>query len=144
MTHTAGILATATDALHFMEAGNATVTLVSKATAARYTFKVRKSDNGEIHFVSLMNGPDNEQAFAYIGYIRRSVFFHGGIKAKASADAPSVKAFAWTWKLLQQDIMSPALEIYHEGKCGRCGRKLTVPESVSRGIGPDCSNRMAA
>jgi hypothetical protein len=26
----------------------------------------------------------------------------------------------------------------HTGKCGRCGRKLTDPQSIARGIGPDC------
>lgn len=30
------------------------------------------------------------------------------------------------------------VEIWHEGKCGRCGRQLTVPESIESGFGPEC------
>ncbi|MGQ4872128.1 MAG: DUF6011 domain-containing protein, partial [Candidatus Thorarchaeota archaeon] len=28
------------------------------------------------------------------------------------------------------------VRIWHEGKCGRCGRRLTVPESIESGYGP--------
>lgn len=30
---------------------------------------------------------------------------------------------------------------YHEGKCGACARKLTVPESIINGIGPVCAEK---
>jgi hypothetical protein len=30
-------------------------------------------------------------------------------------------------------------EVWHEGKCGKCGRALTVPSSILTGIGPECS-----
>jgi len=33
------------------------------------------------------------------------------------------------------------LEIWHEGRCGRCNRKLTVPASIALGIGPECGQR---
>jgi hypothetical protein len=29
-------------------------------------------------------------------------------------------------------------EVWHEGKCGKCGRALT-PSSILTGIGPECS-----
>jgi hypothetical protein len=35
------------------------------------------------------------------------------------------------------------VEIWHEGRCCRCGRRLTVPESIYAGIGPDCAGKMA-
>jgi hypothetical protein len=35
-------------------------------------------------------------------------------------------------------VLGRLLEVWHEGRCGRCGRALTVPESVERGIGPEC------
>jgi hypothetical protein len=28
-----------------------------------------------------------------------------------------------------------------EGKCARCGRDLTVPASLHRGLGPECANK---
>jgi hypothetical protein len=28
--------------------------------------------------------------------------------------------------------------VWHEGSCARCGKKLTVPESIESGFGPEC------
>ena len=33
------------------------------------------------------------------------------------------------------------LEIFHEGRCCACGRKLTTPESILSGIGPECAKK---
>jgi hypothetical protein len=33
-------------------------------------------------------------------------------------------------------------EVYHEGRCGRCNRKLTVPESIETGLGPECASKL--
>lgn len=139
-----GCFTSATAARAFLMAGNATATLVSKKTEARFTFKVRKPEDGDgsFLFVSVLNGPDNWQNYAYIGYIRRGVFFHGGAKAKVGADAASVKAFSYAWLNLAQGNIPAALEIWHEGKCGRCGRKLTVPSSIASGFGPECSGKI--
>ena len=58
-------------------------------------------------------------------------------------DAPSVKALHWALpKIWAKAPMPPAFEIRHEGKCGRCGRALTVPESVDTGFGPECSSAL--
>jgi len=34
------------------------------------------------------------------------------------------------------------LNFFHEGKCGKCGRKLTTPESIKNGFGPTCLGGM--
>ncbi|RPH72766.1 MAG: hypothetical protein EHM78_02350 [Myxococcaceae bacterium] len=134
----------AAEALRFMLAGKATVTLRSKETDQRFTFRIKSPEDGNVHFVQLMNGPDNETAYVYVGYIRRGVFFHGGSKARVSREAPSCKAFAWAWQNLQKDYISQKLEIWHEGRCGRCSRKLTVPHSIKTGFGPECASRFFA
>ena len=36
------------------------------------------------------------------------------------------------------DDVPDNLRVYHEGKCCRCGRTLTTPESIKKGIGPEC------
>lgn len=33
------------------------------------------------------------------------------------------------------------LQVWHEGRCGRCGRKLTVPSSIETGLGPECAGK---
>src|SRR6478736_8286540 len=95
---TANILKTAAQARAFALAGNATLTLVSKTTGTRYTFKIRAPikdgttalDLGHpTRFVKVLTGADNENSYSYLGYIRRGVYFHGGSKAKISSQAPS-------------------------------------------------------
>lgn len=132
------------DAAHskaFILGGNATVTLESAATGARFTYKVRASDDGGLHFVSVLTGADNESDFAYLGTIRADRFAHGR-KSRLGLDAPSARAFAWAWPHIAAGRCPDALTIWHEGRCGRCNRKLTVPESIASGFGPECSGRL--
>jgi Family of unknown function (DUF6011) len=127
----------------FALAGNAVFTLVSLKTQTRFTFKVRAAEQGPMHFVSVLTGPDNTSDFAYFGFLRRGVFFHGGQKARVGKDAPSVKAFDWFWRhMAQGDDVSTLVEVHHEGRCGRCGRALTVPESIKSGFGPECIGKV--
>ncbi len=129
------------DIYKFATAGNATVTIVNPTTGNRFTYKLRQktNDDGSVtpHFVSVLNGSDNESDYTYIGFIRDGVtFIYGGAKARAGRDAPSVRAFEWFWRHVGDP--TPA-EVWHEGRCGKCGRKLTVPESIERGLGPTCA-----
>lgn len=150
-----GCFEDAQSAMAFMMAAMAgkaaTVTFVSKATQARFTYKISRPQprDGEqedlgngMRFVSVLNGPDNWSNYQYFGYIRRGVFFHGRAKAKVGENAPSVKAFDWAWRQLAQGNMPSSLEVWHEGKCGRCGRKLTVPSSIRSGFGPECEGKV--
>jgi hypothetical protein len=53
------------------------------------------------------------------------------------------KAFSWTWDLINKGIeFPPSFHFYHEGKCAKCGRQLTTPESIDRGFGPICWNSL--
>jgi hypothetical protein len=140
-----GQFADAVDALAFMMAGKATVTLVSKKTGNRFTFRVSVSPDGQCHFVALLSGPDNTNDYQYMGRISRQIYFHGRKVARPgdiSVGAPSARAFAWTWQQLVRGTLPDSLEIWHEGRCGRCARKLTVPASIERGFGPECADRM--
>ena len=151
-TTTSGQLMSAEDVRRFMLAGNATLTLVSKATGTRFTYKVtevKRDDEptGRIspvsHFVKLMNGPDNETAFTYLGHVYQGRHYQHGKKSPVADSAPSAKAFAWVWQqVVDGDTLPASLEVWHEGKCCRCGRKLTVPASIASGIGPECAGKM--
>ncbi len=137
--HASGRLTTHESVRQFISAGNATLTLKSEKTGNRFTYKVRKSDDGSVGFVSLLYGPDNENAFQYLGIIRGEAYSHGR-KSRIGEDAPGAMAFAWFHANLQNRRLPEALQVWHEGKCGRCARKLTVPESIERGLGPECAN----
>ena len=57
-------------------------------------------------------------------------------------DAPSSKAFSWAWGYIKNDVLPVKLEIWHEGRCARCNRKLTVPSSIESGFGPECAGKV--
>lgn len=146
-------LNTFTQIARFVLAGNATFTLVSKATGQRFTYKVRapKEQRGSVtHFVSLLNGADNEGDYVYLGLLRQTgsdpTFprFEHGAKSRVSADAPSARAVAWFWRQVERGEVPESVEVWHEGRCARCGRKLTVPESIESGFGPECVTKIAA
>lgn len=126
------------DVVEFIQAGNARFTVRSVRTQERFTYRVKVSDDGSVWFVSLMTGTDNEKHFSYIGVIGKDGAFRWTQKSKVTEDTLSFKAFAWLWKQLSEGRLPDTVEVWHEGHCGRCGRTLTVPESIERGIGPEC------
>jgi Family of unknown function (DUF6011) len=131
--------------------GSATITLESLKTGNRFTYKISQARDKETgiaqdcYFVGLLCGPNNDSDYKYIGRIARSVFWSGRKYPKPgdiSKDAPSVRAFDWAWRALARGELPDQLAVWHEGKCGRCGRKLTVPESVASGFGPECRGKV--
>lgn len=132
------------DMVRFMTAGNATFTIVNTDTGNRFTYKVTKvkrpSTRGPSHFVGLMTGSDNENSFSYIGCLYGMMAdYRHGTKSRIGIDAPGVKAYRWLCKRLRTGAaLPPSFEFWHEGRCGRCGRKLTDPVSIEAGFGPEC------
>lgn len=125
----------AAQTMQFALAGNAVFTIVSLKTQARYTYRVRRAKDGkDIWFVSLLTGQNNESDYTYLGVIRNGAF---SLTAKSGmkADSLPVAAFAWFFRIAGQ---SAAVEMWHAGRCGRCGHLLTTPESIAAGFGPVC------
>lgn len=135
------------DAHAFVLAGNATITLVSGRTEARFTYKVTQcEDKPALYFVALLSGVDNEGDFQYLGTVRRDAVpprYAHGKKSRISPEAPSARAFVWfAGNLFDRGVIKEPIQLWHEGRCCRCGRKLTVPESIERGVGPECAGKM--
>lgn len=131
------------DVKTFVLAGNSRFTIVSRKSGTRFTYRVRASDNRSVFFVSALTGADNESAYSFFA----TIFPDGlrfGRKSKLAESAPSVAAFRWFYGAIAAGVLPDTVEFYHEGRCGRCGRALTVPESIASGIGPECASRMAA
>jgi len=127
------------DARAFALAGNATITLQSLSSGQHYTYKIQAPGTDtsmrigdDARFVKLL--VDGDQ-WIYLGMIKEGGFVLTRA-SKLSEQAPAVKAIKFFF-LIQE--LHPQLIVRHEGTCGRCGRKLTHPESIDRGIGPDCA-----
>ncbi len=132
--------------MEYMLAGRAIVTIVG--TRSRFTFKIRRAPQapGKL-WVSVLSGTDNadDGSYRFLGTIindstEYKPFFRHSPKSPVGIDAPSVTAFVWAFK----NAEDPRVAFYHSGKCGRCGRRLTTPESITTGLGPVCAGREAS
>lgn len=122
-----GRLTSPTDIRYFLEGGKASFTIVGQQ--ARYTFRILYNK-----WVYLMTSPGE---YNYLAVKDQNLVF----TTKASRlkdDARPVKALAWLVRRVYADKPIEPAEFWHEGKCARCGRALTTPESIARGYGPTC------
>lgn len=131
----------------FFHAGNAVFT-VTNPTGERFTFRARRpkaknpTDTPPV-FLGILSGPNNETDYAYAGI----VCLDGSVKitkaSKFQLTAKPVLVAAWAMRLVIAGKPMPAgYAIHHEGRCCRCGRTLTTPESVARGMGDDCASQV--
>lgn len=133
-----------------MTAGNATLTFVSSTTGKRYTYKFKAKDQREVAlgqdqpiFVSILRGTDNESDYSFLGTIFMGQFpkYYHSKKSKIPSDTPPAKGMEYiTRKTFARQ--QTGFDIYHSGKCVRCNRTLTVPESIISGIGSECAKKM--
>lgn len=134
------------DAKRFITAGKAIFTLQGKE--ARYTYRVSRSEpdaqGRTVLFISLLTGTDNTSDYTYLGLLEE----HSGAvrlpgKSRMSATSKPVVALSWACKWIWAGRELPAhARLYHMGRCGRCGRALTVPSSIETGVGPECAGRL--
>lgn len=133
---------------NFVLAGKAIFT-VSNPKGERYTFRVNhKEANGnypETWFVSLLTGPCNETSYSYLGkLIPNNCEVRLTNASKFNDDSVPVKVVRWVVKKIWNNEQLPeGYKLHHEGKCGRCGRLLTVPQSIESGFGPECVKLVA-
>jgi hypothetical protein len=128
----------------FIFAGRAVFTITSTKTGQSFTYRIARPagdrDEGPL-FASVLTGPDNTADYTYTGVVERAGVRAQLVPTRASAinvNAPSWRALEW----FLQHVDSEAVEFRHEGRCGRCGRALTVPSSIDSGLGPECAGRI--
>jgi hypothetical protein len=133
---------------NFFFGGNAVFTVESDVTGAHRTYKIRKTKPSPRFpkpacMVFLLVGANNETDYEYIGMVDENTgFFRLTGKSKRNENSPDVVIFKWVMQGVFNGMVLRGGKIHHEGKCGCCGRTLTVPESIKRGIGPECWSRI--
>jgi hypothetical protein len=121
--------------------GKAIFTLRSTATGNEYTYLVSTPKQGGGFLVKLLTGPDNLRNYTYIGMIVNRTFkLTRG--SRLTKDAPSVKAFEWTFNSYMKGHVPSTAEFYPSDRCARCGKVLTKTASVVTGFGPECAEKI--
>ena len=136
----------------FLTAGDSTFTVTSVKSGTRYTYRVAEGNpSGRTaaerqYFVSVLTGPDNRDNYSYAGMLFDAAGTLKPVQTKGSklpALAPSWMGFVWLVHRINamQDLGASA-EFDPMGKCGRCRRPLTDPESIRTGLGPICREKL--
>ena len=131
----------------FLLAGKALFT-VSNPKGGHFTFKVRRVESewpigsGRMSLTYFVNvkTTESDRPYQYIGILNTMT---GDIKCTMkSVFLPGSKEYdvaKWACQVVIGGKLIPAgYHIQHAGQCGKCGRTLTDPESIERGIGPEC------
>ena len=134
-------------------AGKAIFT-VFNGNGEHYTYQVKRKDNDDpvrppVWFVSLLTGPDNYDDYTYLGCLDHTT---GNLRitraSRMLAQSKPVKVFGWALPIVWAGGPFPSgYGIKGEGRCGRCGRKLTHPDGITddgyrRGFGPECYDKI--
>jgi hypothetical protein len=120
----------------YAEGCHGSITARSLATGNHYTFKFRQSRGGALLASILVDG-DHWFYLGVVDFPRRALRLTP--KSRFSDASQAYLALRW---LIQLAEFNPAVvEVLHDGRCGRCGRPLTHPDSIQAGIGPICAQR---
>jgi len=139
--------------LDFVLAGKCIITVKSLGPRKpnmpeRVTYKIAckrgvKPEDADIWFINVLTGPNNNSHYKYMGFIKH---INGTIeyrrdnkKSSIGEDAPSNIIWSFVFKMFAQRQTSRLLEVWHAGRCCRCGLRLTDPDSIALGLGPHCA-----
>jgi hypothetical protein len=108
-------------------------TVRSKVTGKDYTFRIaRVPYNGR--WYSHVNVETGYLNFQYLGF-----YTEGRILRKGKlVDTPAALAAAWLLRNLENPGQLNAVDLFHTGRCLKCGRELTDAVSIEAGLGPVC------
>lgn len=110
-------------------------------TKPHYTYKVKYKpadlDFPETWFISILTKSDS---YSYLGILAPD---NGEVIITKSSKYnvqtwPVVILRRFLARVWQNEEHLVTWNVHHEGRCCRCGKRLTVPESVKSGWGPEC------
>jgi hypothetical protein len=147
-------------AKRFVLGGRATIT-ITNGQGDHFTYRIRKWNpkdrlTGNLNpnitkwFVGVLTDSDNESAYSDLGELDQQTLqlrqpaYSGRRRPYVSSEAKSFKVAVWMFAHIahEQEFTgkSAGYSVRHSGRCGRCARKLTTPESIDTGFGPECSS----
>lgn len=136
---------------NFIFAGTSIFTVLNEITGNRFTFRVRKAGWGtsnvksDIFYVSVLTGSDNNSCYTFLGsyFGGKNQMYRHSPKSKIGFSAVSNKVIDWFFHhYFKNPNAYTTVKVFHSGKCGKCGKKLTTPESIKSGLGPYCGKKI--
>lgn len=132
---------------NYIDGGRGIVTLANIESEVHHTYEFRlpnnpKSFGKEVLFVYTLI---KENVWIYVGMYDRNVCqFKLTRRSNFGQDSKIVKGVEYILRraCCAYSGDSP-MHVYHEGVCAVCGRRLTTPKSIERGIGPKCYAQIA-
>lgn len=138
-------------ALQFMLAGCSEFTLVSGKTGTKLRYKLDKkvsiqSKDGENQFIYWLNTTEKSGTPIYAGVVYfdtndNQFKFGKGARGNLNKEDIRVKSLLYVLNNLYNNNIQINVKIFHTGKCGKCGKKLTDPVSILTGLGPHCAKQ---
>jgi len=141
--------------LETMRIPNGELTIENTATGEHRTFRIkRQKDDSRFapgqRIVQLLTGSDNTgdyQTFAFLIDDKPDARQGMPIFRKKRAQSEKWAQYATAlWSLAIMGEASPytakGYTLHVSRHCIRCNRLLTTPESIERGIGPECATRL--
>ena len=122
-------------------------TLQNRTSQEHRTFRIKTVRKGNLQgqrIIGLLTGPDNTSCYTPFGFVTDK-----GISVwqrKLGRDKRS--AYEWyaimLWEIVVKQNPEWTIKYTHmnEATCCRCNRKLTRPDSILSGIGPECAGRL--
>jgi len=123
------------DVKTFIFAGKSYLTAKSLKTNRHFTYKFRKLSGRDWPFVFVLK---NNNRYDYIGMLDNEFNIQFTNKSKLPSDNIKLIALAYILKNLTRNQIPNNLQLSHNGQCAKCGKKLTDPTSIQKGIGPQC------
>lgn len=130
---------------------NAIFTLEKGDMHRTYMANKAPDDDAKI-FIKLLTGSDNTDwhSYTYIGLLITVPYykFIGKKTYNINANNDHVSLSFYMLNTLIADLLrkvdfeNSQIHFYHEGKCSRCGRRLTDPDSIRKGMGSVCINKI--
>lgn len=131
--------------INYVTGGHAVFTLQSTKLDKRYTYKINADSKCENRFyANVLYGPDNGTDYRFLGFFYRDNFTLKASKYTnfehniINTDNRFRMLEVFLQILCTEDELPETCIFYPSGRCARCGRLLTTPESIESGFGPEC------
>lgn len=132
---------------NYVKGGRGIVTLHNPKSGNHRSYEFRRPNNPEDFlddtlFVYVLT---SDNIWLYVGmYSWRTKYFRLTRASRFSYKHEIVKGIIYLIKMIRGEKPNTIMQVWHEGVCSVCGRKLTTPKSVMWGIGPRCRKAIEA